>query len=117
MGIHRFSVRLRFVRLTSVDLRGLRRFYGDLLGLRPTVNSANDFIQFWTGSVDLCAERADHPGSPVMIFSVDDLAELHRALDNASVVVEGPIAGPHRLYSVVHDPDGNMLIFEEERVR
>jgi catechol 2,3-dioxygenase-like lactoylglutathione lyase family enzyme len=97
-----------------MDLKASQAFYEDVLRLGPRHRQASGFVQFWTGSVDLCIESTETYAPPVLIFTVDNLAELHAQLRTAALRIEGPIQGGRRPYIVVYDPDGNALIFEEE---
>jgi catechol 2,3-dioxygenase-like lactoylglutathione lyase family enzyme len=111
----RFSVRLRFVTVRTSDLVRARAFYQGLLGLPSTREEPGEFVQLWAGGVDLCVDIARGAEEPLLIFTVDNIAALSEELRRASMAAEGPRQGRERQYLLVHDPDGNLLVFEEER--
>ena len=92
-----------------------KAFYGDILGMAVVMNHGwiVTFAGVGNAPPQISFAREGGSGTPVpdLSIEVDNLAEIHRRLNEAGVpIVYGPVKEPwgvERLY--VHDPFGRLL--------
>ncbi len=108
--------RLAHVNLSIDDVESARRFYGEVLGLEPTVRPADagrPGCWFRLGDVELhlsLEPAADNARSKRHVaFEVSDLDAMRARLAAAGATLEEarPLAGVRRFF--VRDPAGNRL--------
>jgi len=105
-----FTVRLRYATVKTKHLEESVAFYEQALQMSRTKTDA-DFVQLDAGGAEICVDRDDGGElNPRLIFVVDDLHALCRALEARGIeVIAG---GPDKEWLMVRDPDGNEIAFE-----
>jgi catechol 2,3-dioxygenase-like lactoylglutathione lyase family enzyme len=106
-----FTVRLRFATVKTTDLARSLGFYEQVLGFRRT-KTAKDFVQLDAGGAELCIDLDDgSEHQPRLIFSIDDIEALCARFQQTGVeIIAG---GPDKPWVMVHDADGNEVVFEK----
>jgi catechol 2,3-dioxygenase-like lactoylglutathione lyase family enzyme len=107
-GIHHAS-------LVVTDMERARRFYGEVLGLRPIArpsNFTNPVVWFQLGDEHIHlipSSEADAISPRHIALHVEDARAARDYLRGQRVAVEEtePIAGADRFF--IHDPDGNRI--------
>lgn len=106
-----FKVRLRYATVKTKNLDRSLSFYERVLGMSRT-KAEQDFVQLDAGGTELCIDLYDgDEHEPRLIFAVDDLPNLCRELSSRGI--ELIAGGPKSNWVMVHDPDGNDVVFEK----
>jgi predicted enzyme related to lactoylglutathione lyase len=106
---------LDFVGIPSQDSERSRRFYGEVLGLRPDQNGR---FEFWAGETCLGIWEPERLGMPFapqknahLAFHVDDVAAERTRLAEAGVSFAGDTFDTGVCHMAFFtDPDGNDLM-------
>lgn len=106
--------RLQNVYVRSDDLNASRRFYEDVLGLKPKFVDGERWVQYDTGganfAVGAAGEYPDGAAGAVAVFEVQDLDARQVALAAAGIrIVAARDMGKHGRTVTVVDPAGNYL--------
>lgn len=106
---------IRMVVLSTGDLDGSIRFYGETLGMALKFRDGAHFAALDGGSVTLALATAiDHPmpGRVVVGIKTADVDAAARAVEaNGGAIVKGPYDDAHERRAVVYDNEGNGLVF------
>lgn len=107
------------------DVAEAKRFYSDVLGLRPLFDASPGLSFLAAGSVRLMLTKPEGAGEPgknsVLYFRTDDVAGLYEAVTRRGATPEQPPhltarLPDHELWiAFVRDPDGNLVGLMEER--
>jgi catechol 2,3-dioxygenase-like lactoylglutathione lyase family enzyme len=114
---------LAFVVYPVSDIPAARKFYEEILRLRPTHEFGGEWIEYDLGDTTfaITSTDTDHPvpvRGALAAFEVADLnAEMARlegmAIPLASAISETPVCRFVRL----HDPDGSEIILHQRRTK
>jgi predicted enzyme related to lactoylglutathione lyase len=107
--------RLDFVGIPSQDSERSRRFYGEVLGLRPDENGR---FEFWAGETCLGIWEPERLGMQFapqknahLALHVDDVAAARTSLEEAGVSFAGDTFDTGVCHTAFFtDPDGNDLM-------
>lgn len=109
-----------FVGIPVTDLPRARRFYEDVLGLKPSSEEVRNNIEYDVGSGTLMLAdygerwRPASSGGTIAAFEVDDVdAMTERVKASGAAVQMEPMDSPVCRFSMVADPDGNVLILHK----
>lgn len=110
-----------FVAIPVTDAERARKFYQDLLGLKPTLTAMEGaWVEYDLGATTIgvgChpAWKPSRDGTSVA-FEVDDLDAMIEKLKGAGVEFEmEKFESPVCFMAVVHDPDGNRLLVHKRK--
>jgi methylmalonyl-CoA/ethylmalonyl-CoA epimerase len=117
--------RIGQIHLSVQDLDRARAFYRDVLGLAFLFDAPPGMAFFQCGDVRLMLGRPESPDeaprTSLLYYSVEDIAEAHRTLDDHGAHVEH---GPHVVHRTpdmelwmgfYRDSEGNVFATMEER--
>ena len=103
-----------FVSIPTRDLERARRFYGETLGLQPSLHTPDEFetanvtLGLWLPEAD---SEPFEPTTAGIALRVADVAAARRELEQAGVEFLGETVDTGVcLMAFLHDPDGNVLI-------
>jgi catechol 2,3-dioxygenase-like lactoylglutathione lyase family enzyme len=106
--------RVDFVSVPTRDVARARRFYGDVLGLRPSSGNPDEFE---TPNVTLALWEPEAQGVPFapnpagIAFRVDDVRVAKAELESLGVEFLGETVDTGVcLMAFLYDPDGNVII-------
>jgi catechol 2,3-dioxygenase-like lactoylglutathione lyase family enzyme len=106
--------RVDFVSVPTRDIARARRFYGEVLGLPPSVTSADEFetsnvtLALWQPEAEGLAFSANTAGIALAVADVDATRERLRA-EGVEFLGETIDTGVCMM-GFFYDPDGNVLI-------
>jgi predicted enzyme related to lactoylglutathione lyase len=110
-----------FVAIAVTDAERARKFYQDLLGLKPALTAMEGaWVEYEVGGTTIgvgChpAWKPSRDGTSVA-FEVDDLDAMIEKLKGAGVEFEmEKFESPVCFMAVVHDPDGNRLLVHKRK--
>jgi len=115
--------RLMMISMAVTDMRKVKEFYGDKLGLKVTMDYRKDDDNWWVslslpeGGASITLTTAHEnmkPGTMKLYFATSDVGEVHKALTGKGVKVNdvkddlfGPGSGVK--WFNLEDPDGNQV--------
>lgn len=113
------------VAIVVSDVAKAKRFYVDVLGLRPLFDAGPNLSFVTAGSVRLMLTTPEGAGeagkNSVLYYRTSDVTATYQEVTNRGATPEGP---PHRVAKMpdhelwmafVRDPDGNLVGLMEER--
>jgi predicted enzyme related to lactoylglutathione lyase len=112
---------LSFVAYYVRDVPRARRFYGDVLGLRPGEWFNDDWIEFDLGNATFALDGTGEefgitPGtSSGAAFEVDDIYATHQRLVDAGAEVTDVFEFPPCFAFFAKDPEGNRFTMHQRR--
>ncbi|HEV2450256.1 MAG TPA: VOC family protein [Thermoplasmata archaeon] len=98
------------------DLARMRRFYETELGLRRAFAHKDRMVALETGGAMLVLDGTKPREGPIYLgFQVTGSAELVARLESGGTRIVQPTSRQHwgELLTIVEDPEGNLLAFEE----
>ncbi len=110
-----------FIGIPVTDLPRARKFYEDVLGLKPSSEVVRNNIEYDVGSGTLLiADYGDRwrpaSGGTIAAFEVDDVdAMTARVKASGAAVQMEATDSPVCRFSMVSDPDGNTLILHKRK--
>jgi predicted enzyme related to lactoylglutathione lyase len=115
---------LGFVAYPSTDIARSRKFYEEVLGLKPNapVKPGDIFIEYNIGPGCLAIGQSDQwPPSkdgPSAALEVEDFDEAIKTLrENKIEFIIGPIDTPKCRMATFRDPDGNKLTVHQRKAK
>ena len=110
-----------FVAIPVTDAERARKFYQDLLGLKPSLTAMEGmWVEYEIGGTTIgvgChpAWKPSRDGTSVS-FEVDDIDATIAKLKDAGVEFEmEKFESPVCFMAVIHDPDGNRLLVHKRK--
>ncbi|HVF71743.1 MAG TPA: VOC family protein [Chthoniobacterales bacterium] len=110
-----------FIGIPVTDLPRARRFYEDVLGLKPSSEVVRNNIEYDVGEGTLMiADYGERwrpaAGGTIAAFEVDDVdAMTARVKASGAAIQMEPADSPVCRFSMVFDPDGNTLILHKRK--
>jgi catechol 2,3-dioxygenase-like lactoylglutathione lyase family enzyme len=98
------------------NVKASRSFYEDTLGLTPTAQWQDEWVEYDIGHGTLAIMNADakHPagahGAMIGIEVTDFDAALEALRERGATIADGPYDAPSCRSCVIRDPDGNEII-------
>lgn len=106
-------LRLLEIELDTADPEASKRFYGDQLGLKMSVDEVGIKV-FGTGIEDLDIIQSAHfPGRVSMSFYAEDIQQCIKELNDRGVQIIETFGHPVSAI-VLQDPDGNRIEIKKE---
>ena len=111
-----------FVGVPVTDLPRAREFYEGLLGLKPTSDVTANNIEYDVGATTLMIANYGERWKPVTggtlsAFEVEDVDALtDRVRASGAVIQLEPTDSPVCRFSMILDPDGNVLMLHKRKV-
>lgn len=108
-----------FIGIPVTDLPRARKFYEEVLGLKPSSEEVRNNIEYAVGDGTLMiANYGDRwkpaEGGTMAAFEVDDVdAMTNRIKESGARIVFEPMNSPVCRFSMVLDPDGNALMIHK----
>jgi predicted enzyme related to lactoylglutathione lyase len=108
-----------FVGIPVTDLPRARRFYEQVLGLKPSSDEVRNNIEYEVGTGTLMiADYGERwrpaEGGTMPAFEVEDVdAMTARAREGGAAVIFEPMDSPVCRFSMIADPDGNSLMLHK----
>jgi predicted enzyme related to lactoylglutathione lyase len=114
-------IEVAFVAIPVTDAERARKFYQDLLGLKPSLTAMEgNWVEYEIGATTIgvgChpAWKPSRDGTSVA-FEVDDIDAMIEKLKKAGVEFEmDKFESPVCFMAVIHDPDGNRLLVHKRK--
>lgn len=114
--------RLQNVYVGTRDMEASRRFYEEVLGLKPKFADGERWVQYDAGGINFAvgspAEYPEGAAGAVAVFEVPDLDDRRIQLADAGIrIVASRDMGDHGRTVTVIDPAGNYLQLFQRRSR
>ena len=112
---------LAFAAYYVKDVPAARRFYGEVLGLKPGDCFNDDWIEFDLGSTVFALDgTGEHLGitpgtSTGVVFEVDDVDAMRRRLVDAGIEATEVHDMPSCRVSFASDPEGNRFAIHQRK--
>ena len=103
------------------DVKAARNFYEGPLGLKPTANWQDQWVEYDIGAGTLAivvADETHRPGvhGPSIGLEVTDFDAVMQHLKEQSIAIRtGPFDTPVCRGCIIADPDGNELILHQKK--
>lgn len=113
---------IAFTGTPVTDMPRARKFYEEVIGLKPTMESAGGmWVEYTIGSGTFaigCFGEVWKPSSDgtCVSFEVDNLdAEIARLKSKGAKFAMEPMDSPLCRFTILHDPDGNPVMFHKRK--
>ncbi|MGI8821372.1 MAG: VOC family protein [Chthoniobacterales bacterium] len=110
-----------FIGVPVTDLPRARKFYEEVLGLKPTADVSENNAEYDVGSGTLMLANYGErwkpaEGGTLAAFEVDDVdAMTERVKSSGATIQSEPMDSPVCRFSMILDPDGNALMLHRRK--